>query len=95
MDDGSEMMIQSIQIPGAAVDTAGGKDKFKLEELADKTVKQVTKLAKGFKERMLSVDPDEFELEFSVGFSGGADLIVASSQLSTGLTFHLKWIKNK
>lgn len=104
MDDGSEILIQSADVPrdGTSPNSEWGVDatfgcsplrrEVEFDELLDKAISQVSKFAQGAKNALLkTAAPDEIELEFNVSFSAEVKPILASSELSTGLTVHLKW----
>lgn len=103
MDDGSELLLQTVKLPGESDGTVqaadGKKARKKAKELMQKSAPQIAEFAEKLKDKvtesMLDNAPDEFELEFSVGFSVEGNAAIVSSEFSTGIVVHLKWDLNK
>lgn len=107
MDDGSELLVQAVHVPnndGGKVLAGSSKNAVRnVKDLFDKTMPQLTSFAKTAKDSFIgkikeideAAAPDEFELEFSVGFSAEAKAVIASSEMSMGMILHMKWNLNK
>lgn len=97
MEDGSEILLQNaVRSGGPIMASSDPKKSVRFEELANGAIKQAAKFASAVKDALVGESsPDEVELALSVGFSGEAKAILASTEVSTGLKVCLKWSKEK
>ena len=99
MDDGSELLIQAVDIPnksGGMVAASSHKNKKqKAQKLVEESVPQITEFAKKLKNsivnKTLDNAPSELEIEVSAGFSAEGKVAILSGEFSTGIVVHLKW----
>ena len=100
MEDGSELLMETIPHAGqqdnAMIEAGRGSDvKIKLSELGEKIMKPVKAVVGEVKNGLKDMAPDEIQLDFSIGLSESAGVILASAAMTQGLTVRLKWSNKK
>ncbi|MCQ2472432.1 MAG: hypothetical protein MJ147_10405 [Clostridia bacterium] len=98
MDDGSEFLVQAVNTSDDEYMDAGSEIRntvFDADKLLNNIVPKIAKIVKnaksGLEKKMDEALPHEFELEFSIGLNVDANLVIASTEMSSGMTLRMKW----
>jgi hypothetical protein len=95
IDDDTQVLIQTSDVDGPGL-AAGGDERVGIQEALDRRLRDAVDRVRPAAAAVLASleelnSPKEIQLEFSIGFTGGMDAFIASSEANVGFKVTLTW----